>query len=707
MKSVFSCRILFLISFFIGVHFSSLAQNVAPAASQGPDTLRIIQIINGDRLREKQIDSATIIQTLAGHVILKEGLTLFYCDSAVIDKRTNILEAFGNIHINQNDSIHTYAQNLRYIGNDRMAFLKKDVRLTDNKGTLYTQDLDYDLKSSIGNYRNGGRVVNGKTVLTSTEGIYYAETKDVYFKKNVHLVDPKYDIRNDTLLYNTQTQVSSWNTPTVIKSKNGGDIYSSSGVYDLKNGKAFFGNRTVIKDSSRTYVSDNSAYDEITGIAQLEGNAVIKDSVNGYTVTGGQIFLNKNDNSFLATRKPVLIFKGDGNDSTFIAADTLFSGVEHRDKYGNLIAVEKDTIKSKMVVNVNDSTLAFNKNSDSIGLKRGIDSVNMKSFIRKMPAGQLPTDSVVIAKVMVPKDSTGLQIHHVNLDSRLVAMRNVKVVSPKKVPVQELSKSIKKSKNLPLKKLPDSTAVVKIPSTPDSSLVNNDSHMSDSLFVNKTVPDSLGNIIAVEDSSVIKDSVMDNRKTIAAADTTIRFFIAFHHVRIFNDSLQSVCDSLYYSSLDSIFRLFQNPLVFSNNSQISGDTIYMYTKNKKAERIYVFENGIVINKASEKMYNQIAGRTLNGYFKDGEMDYMRAKGSPAESVYYPQDEDSAYIGMNRSKGDVIDIYFLNKEVHKIKFINDVDGTLYPMRQIPEDQKYLKNYKWEEMRRPKNKLELFE
>ena len=204
-----------------------------------------------------------------------------------------------------------------------------------------------------------------------------------------------------------------------------------------------------------------------------------------------------------------------------------------------------------------------------------------------------------------------------------------------------------------------------------------------------------------------KDSLTKTTVINVSKDTAIRYFIAFHKVRIFNDSLQSVCDSLYYSSEDSIFRLFQNPLVFSNNSQISGDTIYMYTKNKKAERLYVFENGIIINKANEKMYNQFAGRTLNGYFKDGELDYLRAKGSPAESVYYPQDDDSAYIGMNRSKGDVIDVYFLNKAVNKVKFVNNVDGTLFPIRQIPEDQKFLKNYKWLDKRRPKNKLELFE
>lgn len=624
--------------------FFSRAQ-VAPPLTPTQDTLRVIQIIQGQRLREKVLDSATSLQTIAGKVILKEGLTTFYCDSAVINKRTNIVEAYGNIHINQNDSIHTYSQFLRYIGNERMAFLKKDVRLTDNKGTLFTQDLEYDLKSSIGKYKNGGRVVNGKTVLTSTEGIYYADTKDVYFKKNVHLVDPKYDFRNDTMLYNTQTQVSSWTTPTVIKSKNGGDIYSSNGTYDLKNGQAFFGNRTVIRDSTRTYVADNSAYDEKTGIAQLEGNAVIKDSVNGYSVLGGQIYLNKNDNSFLATRKPILIFKGEAADSTFIAADTLYSGVDKVDKDGKRIVVKKDTLKKETVVNLQDSAVVIRDIKDEPVKPRqpqAADSMRMK----------------------------------------MLAARSA------------------------LPDLKDSIAGAMKTNRTDTSLTTPLAAIGDSLTVRRSMMDSLSQLPGRKDSLLVRDT--SGKKALRdPADTTIRYFIAFHNVRIFNDSVQSVCDSLYYTSEDSIFRLFQDPLVFSNNSQIAGDTIYLFTKNKKAERVYVFENGIVINKANEKMFNQVGGRTINGYFKEGQIDYVRAKGSPAESVYYPQDDDSAYIGMNRSKAHVIDVYFVDKAMHRVKFFNDVDGTLFPMRQIPEDQKFLRNYEWLDKRRPKSKFELFE
>jgi lipopolysaccharide export system protein LptA len=595
------------------------------------DTFRVIQIIQGNSLRQISIDSATRLKTISGNVILKEGLTLFYCDSAIINEETNVLEAFGNIHINQNDSINTYSQYLKYIGKDRIAFLKKEVRLTDKKGTLYTQELEYNLATSIGKYKNGGKVLNGKTILTSVEGIYYADTKDIFFKKNVHLIDPKYDIITDTLLYNTQTQISSWNTPTKIKSENGGDIYSSNGTYDLKNGKAFFGNRTIIKDSTRTYVADKSAYDEVTGIAQLEGNAIIKDSVNGYSILGNQIYLDKNSNSFLATGKPVLIFKGEGEDSTYVSADTLFSGVEKRDSLGRKIEISKDTLKVDSVIDNSKSVSIINNNSNKVINKNFTDSSNRN------------TDSTIIKNTIFITNNF--------LQDSLVR---------KKV---------------------DTTINIITPL--DSS----------KLFIEKI--DTSQSTIVIPKSEIIKK------------DTAVRYFIAFHNVRIFNDSLQSVADSLYYSSEDSIFRLLKNPVVFSNNSQISGDTIFIYTKNKKAERLYVFDNGIIINKLNIIMYNQIAGRTLNGYFKNGELDYMRAKGLPAESIFYPQDQDSAFIGMNRSKGDLIDIYFKNKEINKVKFVKDVEGTFYPIRQIPEKQRLLNNFLWQEKRRPKNKFELFE
>jgi lipopolysaccharide export system protein LptA len=653
LKRAVTLSSIFFLIFFTVVN-KTTAQVVLP--QQSADTVRVIQIIEGKSLREKLIDSVTSLQTIAGNVRLREGLTIFICDSAIINKRSNELEAFGNIHINQNDSIHAYSQYLKYIGQDRIAHLKKDVRLTDKKGTLYTQALDYDLKTNIGTYQNGGRVVNGKTTLTSEEGVYYADTKDVFFKKNVHLTDPKYNIWSDSLQYNTETQVVNFITQTHIRNKDGGDIYTSSGNYDLKNGKAFFGNRTLFIDSTRTYVGDVVAIDETSKTAQLQGNAVVKDSVDGYSIIGGEIFVNQNNKSFLATRKPVLIFKGEAKDSTFIAADTLYSGIETTDSTGLIKKFTTDTLKKTIVVNetgepVADSAVIFN-NKDSITEKILPDKILQDKILNP---GKQRTDSLT---KIITADSL-----------------------PQPLPVAKTDTSNAYPNR-------DSTAVLE--RSADSSVIT----IADT--TKKLMPDS-----TASNNKLLKDSLGK------APPDTIRYFQAFHNVRIFNDSLQAVCDSLYYTSRDSVFRLYKDPLVFSNKSQIAGDTINLFTKNRKAERIYVFENGIIINEVSKQMYNQAAGRTLNGYFLNGVIDFVRVKGSPAESVFYPQDDDSAFTGMNRCKGDVIELYFVDKAVNKVKVVNDVDGIFFPIRKIPEDQKQLAKFKWLDSRRPKNKFELFE
>lgn len=226
---------------------------------------------------------------------------------------------------------------------------------------------------------------------------------------------------------------------------------------------------------------------------------------------------------------------------------------------------------------------------------------------------------------------------------------------------------------------------------------------ADTLFSGVRKYDSAAHYTIIE-RDTLTNSVFVNA---SQKQDTIRYFLAFHHVKIYNDSLQAVSDSLYYSTEDSVFRMFQNPVCWNGNNQVSGDTMYLFTKQQKPQQLYVFFNSMVIARENDQMYNQISGRTLNAYFLEGAIDYVRVKGSPAESIYYPVDDDSAYIGMNRCSGDVMDIYFENKQLNKIKFINAVDGTLYPLKQIPPDTRQLKGFLWQDSRRPKNKLDIFE
>jgi hypothetical protein len=213
--------------------------------------------------------------------------------------------------------------------------------------------------------------------------------------------------------------------------------------------------------------------------------------------------------------------------------------------------------------------------------------------------------------------------------------------------------------------------------------------------------------------SIKKDTI----RTVKTADTkekdsTDRYFQAFYHVRIFSDSVQSICDSMFYSFKDSVFRLYKNPVVWSKENQVTGDTILLFTKNRKADRIKVFENSLLVNKVQTDFFNQIKSLRMDGYLTDGSIDSMRARGF-AECIYYIQNEDSSFTGVNQSTSDVIDIYFSpdstgkEKGLQRVVFRSAVKGTLWPMRSKSPEELRLKNFQWLDDRRPKTKYELYQ
>jgi lipopolysaccharide export system protein LptA len=685
--------------FFLMMAHASFGQ-VTPVPQPSADTsIREFQIISGPSMRAIKIDSLTTLQTIAGGAVIQQGSTIFHSDSAVVNPTTHTLEAFGNIEINQADTVHTYSQYLKYLGVEKIAYLKNKVKLTNHSGTLFTDDLDYNLQTGIGNFYKGGKVIEGKSVITSTEGTYYDDTKDIYFKKNVKLDEPSKQIRADSLLYNMRTRKSDFISETHIKTPEA-EINTTQGNYDLNTGDAFFTSRTTVKDSSnRLYSANTMALENKTGNAQLEGNAVIIDSAGGYTILANQVFLNKKNNSFLATRKPVLIIK-QKNDSTYVAADTIFSG------FTTFVNNSNQVLHQDSIINVN---VEENEKVEQTILK----------------------DSLYKAWVILQEENIKAQKKSSLIDtSRILPFQNLmnegkEEVTPKikdTLPDFDQPKNRKKRR---LKLKPDANE-------PMNKEKNNAALLKDSLTANKNLKtpekdlpakDSLPpHIMPVTDSSSI-DSInvtkshelRDSLEAVNSlpkdstnkSDTAIRYFLAFHHVRIFNDSLQSVCDSMFISSKDSVFRLYYDPVVWNGHTQIAGDTIFLYTENKEPKRLYVFESGLIVNKTKEGFFNQMSGKTINGYFINGKIDYMRVKGSQSESIYYMQDEDSAYIGMNRATGDVIDMYFKDDDLIKVLFINQIQGKMYPMKEIPEDQKQLKSFKWLEERRPKNKAELFE
>jgi len=618
----------FFLTLLLLLSNTAIHSQKSPGLAVG-DTTKTVHILNNTRnLEFRTVDDSTRLTIVTGDVKLRQGTALFYCDSCVINNRTNIFEAWGKVHINDSDTANVYANHMRYLGDTKMAYLDGNVKLTDGHATLTTPDLDYDMQTNIGTYKNGGRVVNQKTVLDSKEGYYYADLKDVYFKKDVRLRDPAYSIDTDSLLYNSQTRLTRFIAETTIKDSSGRVIKTKEGFYNQATGKAEFASRPEVTDGDMKITGNRMRIDDSLGIAQIEGNGVVIDNKNHTTIIGGLIFRNKNTDAILATKKPLMIIEQE-KDTIYVTADTLFSArLSDRFKTPNNLAPDTTSKREPALNRVeSDSTRQIQADSASLSNVAG-KPLSRRSMSEKLKVKNIPAT--------VKKDSVATP----GADS---------VLAKQKI---------------------DTTAI------------------KDSVVT--SVPNDKG-----------KDTLAFNEK-----DSTNRYFEAYRNVRIFSDSLQSVCDSMFYSFKDSVFRLYRDPVVWANNSQVTGDTILLFTKNKKADKVEAFENSFLVNRVENDVYNQIKSARMDGWFADGNIDSVRAN-AYAECIYYIQDEDSAYTGVNQSQSDIIDIYFQNKELDKVVFRSAVTGTLWPISQKSPAEMKLEGFRWLEARRPKTKAEMFE
>jgi lipopolysaccharide export system protein LptA len=212
----------------------------------------------------------------------------------------------------------------------------------------------------------------------------------------------------------------------------------------------------------------------------------------------------------------------------------------------------------------------------------------------------------------------------------------------------------------------------------------------------------------------ILSSLIENDTLWLRADTIITFkqkvtdtarsLIAYYKVRMYKTNFQSVCDSLFYSEQDSIFRLFKDPIVWSDTSQLTGDTMRILMKNKKIDRVFLKNNAFIINSTDEAFFNQIKGREITAEFEADNLRRMFVEGN-AESVYYAVDEKGGYVSVNKMICSRMLVLFGDNKVDGIKFYTQPKATMFPMKQANHDDLKMKGFRWEKKLRPKNRLDL--
>lgn len=271
-----------------------------------------------DMLYKERADSFMIV---AGNVKFTKGPMTMTCDSAHYFAESESFDAFGNIVMEQGDTLFIYADELNYRGPEQVCYLYASpgnkVRMINRDVTLETDEFVYDLAINLGYYTVGGVLYDPQNRLVSREGEYDPARKEANFYMDVHLTSEgrtdTLNIYSDTLYYNTVTHIAELTSPSIIVNRRG-TIYTTDGLYDTDLDTAVLYRRSTIKTpEGRTMTADSIYYDRATGIGECFGAMVLTDSARHASLAADYGFFNQLTDSAYAVGNLLIKEYGQGD----------------------------------------------------------------------------------------------------------------------------------------------------------------------------------------------------------------------------------------------------------------------------------------------------------------------------------------------------------------------------------------------------------
>lgn len=294
------------------------AQNAATTAAKKVP----IQIVHNQYMEAFKTDSLSYFKFI-GDVQFLHGSDTLYCDTALLNQEKNNLEAFGNVKIAQANGTTAVSDYLSYTGNIKKAYLRGNVALSSGADNLWTEELDYNLNTKIGNYYQNGTLQTGVTTVSSTMGTYNAETKESRFIDQVYVSDTAFSIESKDLGYNTESKMMRFFDSTEVSNESA-LLKTSGGTYDSKLQIAHFNTRSSIQNEEQYIEGDSLDYNKQSGLGKAIGKVIVLDTAQNTSLYCGKAFYNDKMKTILAILKPVMKRKNE-KDSIYVRADTFYS----------------------------------------------------------------------------------------------------------------------------------------------------------------------------------------------------------------------------------------------------------------------------------------------------------------------------------------------------------------------------------------------
>lgn len=618
-----------------------------------------------------QVIDATIqpaTRYLNGDVKVYHASTFMYCDTAIL-KGSDLLMRH-NVVLLQNDTIKIFSDSLHYNGDSLVAYLYGDIILENGPSKkLYTSYLKYDVKNKIAYYTKNAKLIDKTSTLISRRGRYVLNEKTAYFYENVRASDDDFTLMGDSLTYNTITQETRFLSPVRII-KDTSNIYSEKGWFDLDDKIGDFISHAQYLSGKTRASADTISYDGKT------------DQITLKTKDGRSEYISQNDTAFAK------IIHYDKKNETFTLTDNGHYKSKTNEVKGDKIYYNKTTEKFKVTGRsiVSDPPMLIEA-----------DTLDYDKVIKYGVANGHVIWQDTSAKTAIHADHV---IYEGNINKLLATNDKSRPLFTTLVENDTLFMRADTLKSFRTFKerliLPDKNAKRRA--------------NQNKLSKGKSEINFSGTQIS-ESTTVITDSLQNNAVDTIITDTiftgiidTFDFFVAYHKVRIFKSDLQAVCDSLVFSKKDSIFTLHQQPHAWSDSSQISGDTLNIFLKSKKLDKLTVNSQAAILNSTDYIFFNQIQGRYIEAFFKDSKINKMYVDGN-AKIVYYLTNENKEYSGVNTTEASRMTFHFDKSKVTDIYNYIEPKSLVYPMKTTDHESIKIKGFKWNPNIRPISKFDL--
>ena len=645
-------RVLFLLTLLLLSAFPAMSQE-----KEQEDSL--VRLVQADTLRQTERNGRTY-RRATGNAVFLHNNTYLMCDTAIWDVDSRLIEAIGSVRILQERTELESDRMFYHIDRDLAEFRGNIVQLRDkDNNTLRTRHLDYNTKDSVAVFMNGGsmRDKDGQ-IIESQRGTYDSKIKEFNFATDVNMFTDSIFVETTTLRYESDRNFATFGRGTNAWQEDN-MLSADAGWYD-RNREVFFFRRNVhVMSDTQEGWCDSLYFYRNTMNVDMFGNAQVTDTTRNVSAVAGHINYIDSLSKVTLLRKPAVIAKTEENgqvDTVYFGADTLIYYTKRMCDIDSCVIADANTRKATLDI---DPVSEYRHKAAEEAARAAAEAAkNDPNRPPDIPKSNNQQENAAAPSEESPSSPAESQ------DSSAAAVSDSVTVSSRD------SLHISSSDSVALA-MSDSTAFA----------------VSDSLGVASS--DSLG--IASSDSSAMLQPVIDT--------TEIGFVTALRNVKIYRKNMQIVCDSLEYSDLDSLARLFKSPVIWNEvTQQFSADSVTAVIRNQMMEKVSLMANAFIHIQEDTAHYDQIKGTEMMAYFNtDSQLERFDALGG-ASAIFYLEEND-VLATANRKESKMLSAYFKDGNIHRVYYFDTAASDAYPVAQMtPEDQK-LKGFNWTPEKRP--------